>query len=60
MREPIIAASQTAEKASKAKTRYIASHEYKGDLSMQTAFQEVIEHKICNKFEQWKGEKPTE
>ena len=37
----------------KAKTRYIVTHEYTGNLSMQTAFQEVIEHKVCNQFEQW-------
>lgn len=44
----------------KAKTRYIVTHEYTGNLSMQTAFQEVIEHKVCNQFEQWKDEKLTE
>lgn len=44
----------------KVKTRYIVTHEYTGNLSMQTAFQEVIEHKICNQFEQWKDEKLTE
>lgn len=61
MRETkIIAASKTADKAPKAKTRYIVSHEYKGSLSMQTAFQELIEHNVCNQFEQWKGEKPKE
>ena len=45
---------------SKAKTKYIVTHEYTGNLSMQTAFQEVIEHKVCNQFEQWKDEKLTE
>ena len=45
---------------SKAKTRYIVTHEYAGNLSMQTAFHEVIEHKVCDKFEQWKEEKLTE
>lgn len=44
----------------KAKTKYIVTHEYTGNLSMQTAFQEVIEHKISNQFEQWKDEKLTE
>lgn len=51
---------QTADKPTKMKTRYIVVHEYKGDLSIQTAFQEVIEHKVCYKFEQWKDEKPIE
>lgn len=45
---------------SKAKTKYIVTHEYTGNLSMQTAFQEVIENKVCNQFEQWKDEKFTE
>lgn len=44
----------------KAKTRYIVTHEYTGSLSMQNAFQEVIEHKVCNQFEQWKDEKLAE
>lgn len=44
----------------KAKTRYIVTHEYTGNLSMQTAFQEVIEHTVCNQFVQWKDEKLTE
>lgn len=46
--------------SSKEKTKYIVTHEYTGNLSMQTAFQEVIEHKVCNQFEQWKDEKLTE
>lgn len=46
--------------SSKTKTKYIVTHEYTGNLSMQTAFQEVIEHKVCNQFEQWKDEKLTE
>ncbi|MGL5255360.1 MAG: hypothetical protein ACRC9L_10295 [Brevinema sp.] len=44
---------------SKAKTKYIITHEYKGNLSMQTAFQEVLEQKINNQYEQWKDEKLT-
>lgn len=43
----------------KPETRYIVSHEYKGNLSMQTAFQEVIENRVCNQFEQWKDQKPS-
>lgn len=53
-------AAKAADKKATPKTRYIVVHEYTGNLSMQTAFQEVIEHKVCDKFEQWKEEKPTE
>lgn len=57
-KEPV---QQLSPKANpKAKTKYIVTHEYTGNLSMQTAFQEVIEHKVCNQFEQWKDEKLTE
>lgn len=44
---------------SKAKTRYIVTLEYTGDLSMRTAFKEVIENQVMGSFKKWKDEKLT-
>ena len=49
-----IPASNNNMSTNKAKTRYIITHEYQGNLSMQTAFKEVIEHQVMGNFEKWK------
>lgn len=43
----------------KLKTRYIVTHGYKGNLSIQTAFKEVIENQVMDNFEKWKCEKSS-
>ena len=43
----------------KPKTRYIVTHGYKGNLSIQTAFKEVIENQVMDNFEKWKCEKSS-
>jgi len=52
----IITATKSVDKSPKPQIRHIVSNNYLDTLSIQTAFQEVIEHKIYNQFEQWKGE----
>ena len=52
----VIPASNNNISNNKTKTRYIVTHEYKGDLSMQTAFKEVIEQQVMGNFEKWKDE----
>ena len=40
-------------KSKGAKPRYIIVHEYSGKQSMQDAFQQVIERRVSDRFEQW-------
>lgn len=40
-------------KSKGAKPRYIVVHEYSGKQSMQDAFQQVIERRVSDRFEQW-------
>ncbi len=37
-------------------SKYVISHEYNGGLSMKSAFREVIEKQVMDKFDKWKYE----
>ena len=37
----------------RAKPRFIVTHEYSGEQSMQAAFEQAIESQACGQFEIW-------
>lgn len=45
--------------ASKSKPRLIVIREYSGKQSMQTAFEQVIEKRASDQFEQWMDSKAS-
>ena len=34
-------------------TRFVVVREYHGNQSMQSAFRQVIENRVCEQYEQW-------
>ena len=37
----------------KRSTRFVVVREYHGNQSMQSAFRQVVENRVCEQYEQW-------